>query len=599
MSVRWMFCGRPLHVHQSGPALLRAVRPASTPLATSPALFQFLKRCRQFRTLQEHLGAYSRHREDVAAVADECRRLLPELERRGLVWAEDTLRRRLALETLEPPSPVRTVAMPSAGRPATARRALEALAAHAAATGRSPAVLLCDDSRTPEDARAYQDMADSVRAATGLAVVPLGPGAKARLRPLLARRAGLDPALVDFALGDPMRSGFTCGANRNWSLLASAGLPFLSLDDDVLLPPRPAPGAADGVRVTGSEGPVRQRITDPPPGAAPPSSGDLFAAIERWLGRPVRLLPAEAAALDSLTESDITELAEGTARIPAVFHGFHGRPLVNSTRPWMLLDGTALDRLHAPAALEAFLADPWLEMAPDRTTLSRCASFLGPCMALDNTQPLAPFFPAFHAEDAVMATVWNAALPGAWTALLPATVGHLPPHWQASAASGQMTSSWAEECFLLTRHWVKSAAPALQAWDRAGDRLARLGRCLAELGTWAPPAFVEACAAAALAQTSATVQHMDKLRAPLPPGHALHAAITAQMAHAETLCRQQAAAVPSDLARAFGTDAWAVYQRMLAEFGRLLEAWPALWQAAHALRAEAGLEGPGLPEATP
>jgi hypothetical protein len=598
MSVRWMFCGRPLHVHESGPALLRGTRSTSAPLATSPALYHFLKQCRQFRTLQEHLSATYRHREDGAAVADECRRLLPELERRGLVWAEDTLRRRLTLETLPPAAPVRTVVMPSAGRPANARRALEMLAAHAAAAGRSPTVLLCDDSRTPEDARAYQDMAASVRAAAGLAVVPLGPETKARLRPLLARRAGLDPALVDFALGDPMRSGFTCGANRNWCLLACTGLPLLSLDDDVLLPPRHEPGTAAGVLVTGNESPLRQRMIDPPPEAAPPSSWDLFAAIERWLGRPVHLLPEEAAAFDSLTESNILELAEGATRIMAVFHGFHGRPLVNSTRPWMQLDATALDRLHAPTALEAFLADPWLEKAPDRTTLNRSASFLGHCMALDNTQPLAPFFPAFHAEDAVMGTVCNAALPGAWTALLPATVGHLPPHWQPRGASGQMTPSWAEECFLLTRHWVKSAAPALQPWDRAEERLARLGRCLAELGTWAPPAFAEACTAAALTQTSAAVQHMDKLRASLPPDHALRTAITAHMAHHETLCQQQAAAVPSDLARAFGADAWLAYQRILAEFGRLLEAWPALWQAAHTLRAEAGLEGPGLPEPT-
>jgi hypothetical protein len=325
----------------------------------------------------------------------------------------------------------------------------------------------------------------------------------------------------------------------------------------------------------------------------------LFGATERWLGQPVRLPPSEAAVFESLTDADIAELAQGAAWVPAVFHGFHGRPLVNSTRPWMLLDATALDRLHAPAALEAFLADPWVEMAPDRTTLSRCASFLGPCMALDNTQPLAPFFPAFHAEDAVMATVWNAALPGAWTALLPAAVGHLPPHWQASAASGQMTPSWAEECFLLTRHWVKSTAPALRAWDRAEDRLARLGRCLAELGTWDPPAFAEACTTAALVQISANAVRMDRLRSRLPDGHALHTAIAAHLDHAEALCRQEAAAVPDDLARAFGPQAWTSYQRMLADFGRLLEAWPALWQAAYTLRAEAGLEGPGLPEPTP
>ena len=59
----------------------------------------------------------------------------------------------------------------------------------------------------------------------------------------LPERAGIDPDIAAFALSDPFKTGFACGANRNALLLRHSGRPYLSLDDDMVCEMAAAPGA--------------------------------------------------------------------------------------------------------------------------------------------------------------------------------------------------------------------------------------------------------------------------------------------------------------------------------------------------------------------
>ena len=61
-----------------------------------------------------------------------------------------------------------------------------------------------------------------------------GVAEKAAFAEQLARASGLDSSLTRFALLDVEHVGRDTGTNRNALLLAHAGAPFLSVDDDVL-----------------------------------------------------------------------------------------------------------------------------------------------------------------------------------------------------------------------------------------------------------------------------------------------------------------------------------------------------------------------------
>lgn len=589
-----MFCGLKPMQGGAGEAFVVAPGGDRPPVAVSDELAAFLVRCGKMKTLEEHLHGRSRYREDMACLADECRRKLPELEQAGVVVSEVMVLEKLTVKNAVQRAALRTVVVPSAGRTECARRLVESILRGGERFGRRLRVLLADDSRRREGEEIYRQMAAEFRV-RGDEVVHLGSEEKARLRRELAGRSGVEPALVDFALADPLGTGFTCGANRNWCLLATAGLPVWSVDDDLAGPPRLHQDRIAGWRVGGDQAAAPHVFY---PGGLPVSGGerwDWLGEAERWLGRRVEVWPGEAADFGGLEGEAGQAFVEGRAWVPAVFTGFRGRPLVTQLHYWLQLGGASLRGLAEVGDPEIFAADPWMELCPPCATLSRRSTFPGLSMGLDNTRVLFPFFPAFHAEDAVMGMVLAAAWPEAWCVQLPGVVVHDPPGWSAGSLAAGAREALVEECFMLTRLWVTEAGRHLDQRSTPEERAAGLGKFLALIGEMAEEEFAAKCEEMADVLAGEQARRLAQVPQIFGANHRLAALAEAHLNHLEGLGARDDFWVPGDVQRVFGAGAAQVFQKMLADYGRLILAWPALWGAARDWREEAGMEVPGWP----
>jgi len=76
-----------------------------------------------------------------------------------------------------------------------------------------------------ERAPAVAALAADIARGEEVAITLIDDAARERLIARLAERAGVDPAIATFAVGDPLNAGFTCGANRNTAMLHYAGRP--------------------------------------------------------------------------------------------------------------------------------------------------------------------------------------------------------------------------------------------------------------------------------------------------------------------------------------------------------------------------------------
>lgn len=565
-------------------------------------LADWLRGCTSFRTLEGHARAGCRYPEDRAALVDAFRRRAEELVRAGICLTAESLRHRLAAEeAIEGPA-LNIAAVPSAGRPESARRVLQGLAVAAQRSGRVTQVVVADDSRNEAGESSYAMMVRQAVAQTGMEVLHVGPSRKKLWCAELARRAGVDPALVELALSDPMKTGFTCGANRNWVLLLTAGQAVWSLDDDMLISAR-CLGETDGaVRLGGGIGLFSNRffVSEAEVLNLPEwENWDVWREQERWLGRRPVLLPGEELKPEGADAALVAKLTGCAVRVVAVFHGVAGRPLVQNPYAWLSLDGDSVDRMTKAGSWESLADDPWLGWAAAGPTLTSRTHFTGCSVAMDNSRLFPPFMPALHAEDAVQAVVLGVMAPAYAGLHLPAALLHLPPSISNRKGLDEVHHHYLSEAFILTRRWVEMAdlSEGWLAHDPA-TRLAALGRTLEEVAGWPVESFAASCQEWAAEHRARMMQRMevalDRLGTRQPQ---LRQRVDKLLKRQEELIREPLAWIPEELLRTFGPEmAWKRYQELIGGYGKIMQIWPALWEAGRLWREEAGMVAPGFPD---
>jgi hypothetical protein len=488
------------------------------------------------------------------------------------------------------PPPLAAVGFPTGGaRTALVERALRSFAGNFRDHGRTADLLLSDGSPQPEHRAAFRALA----AATGAHYA--GEEEKRRYAAELVRRSGCDPAAVEFALFDPLGTGFSCGANRNAIVLHGAGRMVCSVDDDVVcriaLPPPPAARLA---LFSTSDPFDRQLYPDRESAWSAAEFGpwDFLAGHEAMLGRgPGALcdegMPEADLDLENVGDELLRRLHAGPAQVRATFAGHLGDPGIPSATYYLYYSGENRARLPHDDAT-------WRARLRGRSVLARAASpsigdasvSPGMAMGLDARTLLPPFFPVLHAEDYVFgATLWQCC-PHALLGHLPWSVVHDPGPGKSILLPDDLG---AERRMVVPEfaHLMRRLILDCDLPDRADatTRTLALGHHLRALATRPAPDFQHALRTCVLALEGEKLAWLaGELREDEASSECWRRDVEAYLAHKRAAFADDDFDIPYDLKTARSPDEnRAFMQRLIGEFGRLLEHWPAIFTAAQEL----------------
>jgi hypothetical protein len=485
---------------------------------------------------------------------------------------------------------ISTVGIVTADRPGPLARCLASHIDQFARHGRTPRIVVVDDSRNPWQRDATRRAVANAARSYGGVVEYVDRDGKANMRRALLR-LGAPLAVLDFALAEST-SGFTPGTNRNYLLAMTAGEALLSADDDTVCTTWTA-GKLPGIRFSGHLDPrdfaffaSRAEALD----AAVTADEDLLGAHERLLGQSLAALHRTAGAHDftDACEHVFAGLrSSDSARVRITTSGIAGDGALYS--PHRLL--FSLDARHHWSALDqASYSNALTSRETLRIAQRESVTHESGCMlystGLDNRDLVPPFAPSGGNEDGLFGAMLRCVSPATFSGHVPVGIFH-DSHRDSPYTSEPM------RCVSQVR-LSEAMIALLQAWPGAHARatvatqMRRLGEHFAELGEIDAEEFAGVCIRASL-----DMRCSDNGRSELPPSMATRypahwrAGLKEYRERFERSVIDPSFFVPAEFKREQESldDAFQHMQQYVMQFGQLLQAWPELWSAARELRA--------------
>jgi hypothetical protein len=480
---------------------------------------------------------------------------------------------------------IETIGVVTRNRPAAAVGAVASYVEHTRRSGRTPEVLICDDSDAAERDILRAELRQYARHA-GTRLSYAGRDEKLVFAERLAQMSGVPRRIVDFALFDVERAGVAPGANRNALLLGTAGGLVLSVDDDTICRTSPPPYAQPGIGYMEGRDPSEFWFFGDHQSAlaaARAEHHDLLAAHEGLLGR-VYEAPAGQA-------GDTAGGARDRGTIAVTFNGLLGDCGWGAPFGWwggpvgyLLLEGPSHERLvrSAPHYLAACTSRQLLRVAP-RPTVTDATFWMTTFVGLDNRTVLPPFMPVRRGEDAGFGALLRRCFSEARCGHVPWALLHAPAHPRRFSPMESVRSASGfdmAKLFLACVHSIDAGTIG-----SASDRLRSLGTRLVDLGAQPAREFRAWVREAADAVNQGCLARLEaRLDGATAPLFWINDVRRFLNVLRSTMHRDDYD-VPLDLRQ--GRDepaARELAQRVILRFGELLEAWPTLMSAAERLR---------------
>jgi DNA-binding transcriptional MerR regulator len=566
--------------------------PGRAPRIVPAFAVDFALGCDKFRPLAEHVAEYAeKHQWDSLETA-ALDRLLPTLATEGLLVSSAEVRARLG-GMRGTSGTISALGVPTGGpRHALVERALRSFAENFRAHGRTPDLLVADSSASPEHTQNLRARLCELRLERPIFFA--GEAEKRAFCARLVKRGACSPATAEFALLDPLGTGFACGANRNTLLLHEAGRLLATVDDDVVCHLARAPEPAEeGTGLFAHTDPFARWLyanREETAAGVRADETDYLALHEALLGRGPGDLPLEPLALDQADGLLVQRLLQSDCRIRATFTGHYGDPGIPTSAYYLYYVGANRERLCASEEqYRAVFGSRAVACFAPATMIGDASVSPGMAMALDHRTLLPPFMPVLHAEDfAYGAALWQSC-PGALLGHTPWGVLHDPPSGKAilqprDLAPGRRAAFF-EFAHLLRR--LLFAVPQ-RALAPAEVRMRSLGRSLEEIGALADGDFRDLVLTHAMGEVSGRILFLsEQLEEADDAPDSWRADVEHLIAQLTGALEEDIADVPLDLQTGRTPDeARVLMQRLLGGYGALLQAWPAMVQAALELRTD-------------
>lgn len=453
-------------------------------------------------------------------------------------------------------------------RPQSLATCLESYQENLKRHGRSAEFIVAEDSRTAEGAQRTKASLTRIAREFHARLRYAGAGEKRQFAESLAAESDVSHEIIWFALFGDDRCPLRTGANRNSLLLDTAGRLALAVDDDTIC-----------------------AIAEPPGREAALSFFPAYDPTEFWF------FPDRSAAVQSVSSIDMDVLGchedllgsdvagpggGASGRVVMTLHGLIGDSGMASPRHYLTLTGASRERLVASREVyrSAFTSREILRTVR-QPTLARGPFCMTTFLGLDNRFLLPPFFPVQRNSDGIFGQMLHKYVDGSHTAFLPWTLRHAPqpprqfkPNDLWTAATTLRMSDLVIDSVLAKETRTEDVTTAA--------RLIDLGKHLEWLGELSVLDFEDCLRGVQQIRNFGIITALHSQLQSYGPSPGFWAEDVSRMI--ELTSRASSAEdymTATDLPRSLGADqAGRLAQELVRKYGSLLQAWPALFEAA-------------------
>ena len=581
-----------LHIVSAGDDVLLHDPERVVPMVLPAFELELLTQCTYFAPVEEHAAAAANL---TGLPADGVAQRLYELVDRGLlVNKHDVMARaRAAAEANSNTAPtLDRVAVITAGRPESLAACLRSYRERYATIE----LVVFDDSA--DAATRAENRRVAAEAAAGGPLSYAGEDEKRRFVSELIARSGVEADVVCAAVAEFDGLGWHTGANRNAALLDAAGGAVLMVDDDTSARAAYPADAGDGLKISSRPDPwslhLFARVEDALD-AADWRDVDILAWHRRFLGRSPAAcaldpsdrdgaLPLKESGADlDLNEADgalIATFSRGRGRVVVTSAGFVGDSGMSPSAYFLWAQGAARDRLLEN--YEAYRATRGVHRCADVTRVSSAQFLMTAHVAFDVSVTIPPFPPVLRNQDGAFSDLMRTSAPEFYTAYLPWAVEHTPPSARPADFERALRSVGRMGGNEIIRSLARGYDPAPGVVDPA-VRMRGLGRYLAAVGAMPAADFDALVRYSIAAGVGRLVEVLTRL-VDQNNGEPAQWAEDCGIAVSEGM--RALTDVPLVVADVPGAadERQRRFQRVVHRLGRLIDAWPALLEAAKDLR---------------
>ncbi len=586
----------PYRLHEGHEALY--VGGPEPPRVVAAFFAEMLAQCRTFADLDEHLDRLALQFGLGRTETTPLRASLEDAAESGLLVSLESVYRRAVERSTGSggPAAISTMGLVTRDRVEQLARGLRSWMECARAHERHMDFVVCDDSPGPEQRSRCAAEAEGLGRELGFDVWYAGAEEKEAYAAALAAElapdvAGAD-ALARFCLlgaGDGLPA---IGANRNTLALHCAGEAYAASDDDVTCRLARAPDGDADLALTSRDptsfrfyGSVQDAISD-----ARFEDVDPWAEHGRLLGRSLDDVVAGqpgalALDLDEMGDELFRTLLSGRGTVRVTSTGLVGDSGMGKASYLLLLEGDSLDRLlDDPDAYDSARSTRAVFRAAPRLTVSDSGHLMASAVAVDARALLPPFMPVLRNEDGIFVETLRVCTPGALVGHLPWAARHEPPRARAFADDEVVESVSAFRAAEYVVRWT--AQRSLGAGERDPEaRLASLGRHFRTLGALPPGDLEDLMMDAQWRHLSDVAMVLERRLEAEELPEAMAEDVERCLEHIVGHVGAERSPAPVDLADGrTPAEAVALFGRLLADYGRLLEVWPLVLDATRSLR---------------
>jgi hypothetical protein len=553
----------------------------------------FITSCKKFAPLEAHVARYADKHAWGSLEANALHSWLARATEAGLLVSTGDVLAACARHSPASPARIESIGFPTGGdRVDLVERAVKSFAGNAQRYGRDVEFLISDNSAAPAHREAF-------RAASGawkdVRVRYAGEDEKRRLAGELIRR-GIEPEAIEFALFDPLKVGFACGANRNALLLHGVGRALCSIDDDVICELAAPPPTDARLKFFSTSDPFTRWLFGDRASAlahAGSTEADFLAAHEALLGRGLGELSAglEPHHLDATQASDdfLRRLWPGNARVRASFSGHLGDPGVPTSVYYLFYEGENRRRMtESEQHYRAVLGSRSVFALAPCPAIGDPSTSPGMAMGLDHRELLPPFFPVLHAEDYTFgATLWQ-TVSEAFLGHIPLSVRHEPRAGKGILQPRDLGGECCAVAFEFS-HLIRRIILNFRQHESAepAERMRHLGRHLAGIGAQRLPDFVDYIGSQLLEHESSRLDQLEEqLREDTETPDWWRDDLEGYLAHVREALTHDDFDIPFEMkADRSAAENRELMRQLFARFGRMLEAWPDIVSATREVNA--------------
>jgi acyl carrier protein len=568
-------------------------------LIVDSVTMNLLRESSKFKEINDLLSNFMR---GVGGTAENAEVKIAELIDRGFLISEtETISRLMRASQRSSTLKISTLACISCDRPIAAARALSSYIHHCRNFGRAPRFVVMDDSSEPKTRVEYRRMLLSLKDKFQTEIYYGGADEKRQFLRRLVTRAALPADTLEFALfGFGKEKLASSGRNRNALLLETLDEGAFSLDDDTVCEITVASGHRAGLRLLSGRGTNGRDPSDVWSLHDRESSINLLSSVdvdlldihEQFLGREVSdcVLSADGREKIEIEQTGAclpNRLKNYGGKIRLTLNGLIGDCGWGSPFPYLLLGDNSFHRLTCSESIyhKTLTCRELLRVTVNTVITDQTKNLMSTFFGYDNRGILPPFVPIGRGADYIFALTLTKCYEDNFFAHLPYALLHSPTEkryfWpgevQRSAAGIDLSS--------LTAALVSSFNPGDNRGEE-GENLIKLGRFLEQVGILPVPEFAEI-------SRVAVCHHICDLIAELEEGLMQNSSapdfwvkdVRQYLSTLNENLMRPEIAVPLDLRYGHTIDeAFALMQRLIREYGRLLIHWPSIIQACREMK---------------